>query len=77
MMLGLRLVREGVPFTSFLRLHGVELRQVFAEELVRLQGLGLVDVDTERVRVTQRGLLVGNQVSAMFVREGADDELHS
>ena len=29
MMLGLRLVREGVPFAHFLGLHGVELRQVF------------------------------------------------
>ena len=47
------------------------------QRILRAELLGReYDRDTERVRVTQRGLLVGNQVFAMFLREGPDDELH-
>ena len=67
MMLGLRLVREGVSFSSFHTLHGMDMRQVFAGELVRLEQLGLIEVTAERVRVTRHGLMVGNQVFASFL----------
>jgi oxygen-independent coproporphyrinogen-3 oxidase len=69
MMLGLRLVREGVSFDRFVRLHGVDLRATFAEELARLQVQGLLVVDAERVRLTERGLLVGNQVFSNFLED--------
>jgi oxygen-independent coproporphyrinogen-3 oxidase len=67
MMLGLRLVCEGVPFDRFAALHGVDLRTVFAEEIARLQAQELIVLDEQRVRVTPRGLLVGNQVFAEFL----------
>jgi oxygen-independent coproporphyrinogen-3 oxidase len=67
MMLGLRLVREGVPFAHFAALHGVDLRTAFAEELARLQAQELIMLDDERVILTERGLLVGNQVFAEFL----------
>lgn len=69
MMLGLRLVREGVEFSTFRAQHGVELPAVFAAELARLSELGLLSVDGERVKLTLRGLMVGNQVFAMFLDE--------
>jgi oxygen-independent coproporphyrinogen-3 oxidase len=67
MMLGLRLVREGVPFAHFAALHGVDLRTIFAPEIARLQAQGLIQLDEERVRLTERGLPVGNQVFAEFL----------
>jgi oxygen-independent coproporphyrinogen-3 oxidase len=67
MMLGLRLVREGVPFAHFTMLHGADLRTVFAPEIARLQAQGLIMLDEQRVRLTSRGLLVGNQVFAEFL----------
>jgi oxygen-independent coproporphyrinogen III oxidase len=67
MMLGLRLVREGVPFAHFAELHGDDLRTVFAPEIARLQTQGLIELDEQRVRLTERGLLVGNQVFAEFL----------
>jgi oxygen-independent coproporphyrinogen-3 oxidase len=67
MMLGLRLVREGVPFVHFAALHGEDLRTVFAAEIVRLQAQGLITLDEQRVRLTERGLLIGNQVFAEFL----------
>jgi oxygen-independent coproporphyrinogen-3 oxidase len=67
MMLGLRLVQEGVPFARFFDQHGVDLRQVFAGELEQMQQLGLLTLDDECVRLTERGLMLGNQVFARFL----------
>lgn len=69
MMLGLRLVGEGVPFDGFANLHGRDLRDVFADELVELAGWGLIAVDGARVRLTERGLMVGNQVFGRFMAD--------
>ena len=67
MMLGLRLVREGVPLERFRALHDRALNEVFAVELDRLCRDGLLTVDEQRVRLTPRGLMVGNQVFARFL----------
>jgi oxygen-independent coproporphyrinogen-3 oxidase len=67
MMLGLRLVREGVPFDRFQALHGEDLRQVFAGPLADLEGWGLLERLPDRVRVTPRGLAVANQVVERFL----------
>jgi oxygen-independent coproporphyrinogen-3 oxidase len=67
MMLGLRLVREGVEFARFQAQHGADLRRVFADEMARLAGWGLLEEDAARVRLSRRGLMVGNQVFAAFV----------
>ncbi len=75
MMVGLRLVREGVPYAHFARLHGADLRTVFAAELADLTALGLLEVDNVRVRLTARGLLLGNQVFARFLAEPAPSSL--
>lgn len=69
MMLGLRLLDEGVAFNRFGALHGSDLRTVFAAEIAGLQEKGLLRQDEERVRLTQFGLMLGNQVFSRFVAE--------
>ncbi|MCB0109308.1 MAG: hypothetical protein KDE53_25470, partial [Caldilineaceae bacterium] len=69
MMLGLRLLQEGVEFQQFKARHGVDLREVFAEEIANLQSWNLIALDEERVTLTQRGLLLGNQVFSYFLPE--------
>lgn len=67
MMVGLRLVREGVPLAHFQAQHGVAPTVIFCRELEQLQSAGLLVVDAERVRLTRRGLLMGNQVFMEFL----------
>ncbi len=67
MMLGLRLVEEGVSRARFRRRHGVEMDEIFAQELTRLHSQGLLQSDSERVYLTPRGLMLGNQVFAAFL----------
>jgi oxygen-independent coproporphyrinogen-3 oxidase len=67
MMLGLRLLEEGVTFARFQERFGVDLRDVFADELARLAAQSLVRIDAERIRLSTRGLMVGNQVFSQFL----------
>lgn len=67
MMLGLRLVQEGVSFERFQRKHQVDLRTIFAAELEQLTAWDLLELDEQRVRLTPAGLMVGNQVFMRFL----------
>ncbi|HET8524375.1 MAG TPA: radical SAM family heme chaperone HemW [Thermomicrobiales bacterium] len=67
MMLGLRLLDEGVSRAAFVARHGVELDQVYGDAIRELSQLGLLAVDRERVRLTHRGLMLANDVSARFL----------
>jgi len=69
MMVGLRLVREGVLLAHFQAQHGVAPTTIFSGELEQLQRAGLLVVDAERIRLTRRGLLMGNQVFMKFLPE--------
>ncbi len=73
MMLGLRLLREGVPYDRFQARHGVPLRQVFAREVQQLAGQGLVEIGPTRIHLTPRGLMIGNQVFARFLPDAPVD----
>lgn len=73
MMLGLRLVREGVPHERFRDLHGVPPSNVFADTLQRLRRDGLIEVSERRTRLTSRGLMLGNRVFGAFVAEPSED----
>lgn len=70
-LLGLRLTREGVTLSEFARRFGQDARQVFAAEIKRLQAKQLVEFaqfpDGEHLRLTQRGVLLGNQAFMEFV----------
>ncbi|MEZ4719847.1 MAG: hypothetical protein R2851_27740, partial [Caldilineaceae bacterium] len=71
MMLGLRLIDEGVTFARFRRRHGVDMRDVYGDTLAQLQQDGLVTVDADGVRLTHHGLMLGNQVFMRFLAEPA------
>ncbi|MEZ0396639.1 MAG: radical SAM family heme chaperone HemW [Anaerolineales bacterium] len=71
MMLGLRLTREGVSRRGFADRFGVEMTDVFGEEISELLGLGLLEwVEGEAaqvLRLTPPARLLGNQVFMRFV----------
>jgi oxygen-independent coproporphyrinogen-3 oxidase len=67
MMVGLRLVREGVKDDRFRARFGLGLNDVFGETIERLVADGLLERTAEGVRLTPRGRLLGNQVFAAFL----------
>jgi oxygen-independent coproporphyrinogen-3 oxidase len=67
MMLGLRLVREGVGEAEFQARYGQSLDARYGRRLRRLASLGLVERDTLGVRLTNGGRLLGNRVFREFV----------
>jgi oxygen-independent coproporphyrinogen-3 oxidase len=67
MMVGLRLVREGVKDDRFRTRFGLGLTEVFGETIERLVTDGLLERMAEGVRLTPRGRLLGNQVFAAFL----------
>ena len=67
MILGLRLLQDGVSAQSFARRHGVSLFDQFAPQLSRLASIGLLEVDDRGVRLTKRGALLANSVCAEFL----------
>jgi oxygen-independent coproporphyrinogen-3 oxidase len=67
MIMGLRLLEEGVEHDRFRRRFGVTLGEQYAEELDDLIGLGLLVDNRERVRLSERGRLLGNRVFARFL----------
>jgi len=67
MMMGLRLVEEGVSYERFRARFGRELVEVYERELKELEKLGLLELNGERVRLTARGRLLGNQVFGRFL----------
>jgi oxygen-independent coproporphyrinogen III oxidase len=67
MMLGLRLLQDGVSPPSFARRHGVSLFDRFGPQLSRLTSTGVLEADDCRVRLTKRGVLLANSVCAEFL----------
>jgi oxygen-independent coproporphyrinogen-3 oxidase len=66
MMLGLRL-NEGISREQFRRRFGLPVEAVYGREIEALVGLGLLEVHGDRIRLTPRGRLVGNEAFARFV----------
>lgn len=66
MMLGLRL-NEGVSRAEFSRRFGRPLERVFGPELDDLSRVGLLDTGSVRVKLTERGRLLGNEVFERFI----------
>ncbi len=67
MILGLRLVREGVAFADFERRHGVGLEARFGRVIARLVADGWLEHLPDRVRLTRRSHLVANRVFVEFL----------
>jgi oxygen-independent coproporphyrinogen-3 oxidase len=67
MMMGLRLLDEGVAYDRFRRRFGRDLRRVYAAGLAALERRGLIHLLPDRVRLSPRGRLLGNQVFMEFL----------
>jgi oxygen-independent coproporphyrinogen-3 oxidase len=67
MMTALRLTREGVSTQTFRERFGREMKAVFGEEVEDLIRLGLLEWQANRLCLTRRGRLLGNQVFLRFV----------
>jgi oxygen-independent coproporphyrinogen-3 oxidase len=67
MLTGMRLTGEGVTKERFRERFGVALEDVYAKELKELKARKLIEIDEERVRLTQGGRLVANWVFEKFV----------
>ncbi|HSO27855.1 MAG TPA: radical SAM family heme chaperone HemW [Anaerolineales bacterium] len=69
MMMGLRLTEEGVGAQAFEQRFGNSLQSRFQSEIQELIGLGLLEwaPAPQRLRLTARGRLLGNQVFYRFI----------
>jgi oxygen-independent coproporphyrinogen-3 oxidase len=70
MMMGLRLTGEGVSARAFGERFGEALAQRFEAQIRRFTNLGLLEwasEDPDRLRLTRRGRLLGNQVFMEFL----------
>ena len=76
MITGLRLTREGLSLETFHQRFGFELTEIYGDEIEELTRLGLlerinkaseVSKNSEALRLTRHGRLLGNQVFLRFV----------
>lgn len=70
-ILGLRLVHEGVSKSGFAWRFGRSLDEVFGPALEALEQAGLLAINGDQVRLTERAYLVSNQVFVRLLPEEA------
>ncbi|GBC77269.1 Oxygen-independent coproporphyrinogen-III oxidase-like protein YqeR [bacterium HR08] len=66
LMLGLRR-RSGVNLSAFRERYGVEVLDLYGDRLAPLGEAGLIEISGGWLRLTRRGLIVANEVFAVFV----------
>jgi oxygen-independent coproporphyrinogen III oxidase len=72
MMLGLRLLQDGVNYRRFFEKFGVQPGEVFGKQIRQLVRDGLLEelqTPQKLIRLTRRGMFLGNQVFMLFVGE--------
>lgn len=67
MMLGLRLLRDGVSAADFERRHGMSLDSRYGELIERFTDMGLLVRDGGRVQLSPSGAMVSNSILAEFL----------
>lgn len=67
MMLGLRLLNDGVDGAAFAARHGVGLDEHFGSRINRMREIGLLEPTARGVRLTRRGMMLANDVAAEFL----------
>ncbi len=67
MMLGLRLLEDGVGADAFQARHDVSLDRLYGPLLARLTDNGLIERGPEAIRLTKPGLMLANDVCAEFL----------
>lgn len=66
MIMGLRLI-QGISFDEFARKFGQDVRQVFPKQLKKLLHQGLLEQDSQGIRLTCRGLDLANEAMVEFI----------
>ena len=68
MMTGLRLTQEGVSAEEFQSRYGLSVPEVYGKEIDELLKLRLIEIDSgNRIKLSKRGRLLGNQVFMRFL----------
>ena len=67
MMLGLRLLVDGVSASDFERRHGVSMTARYAAQITRFIEIGMLTWRGERLRLTEKGMLLANDVCGEFL----------
>jgi oxygen-independent coproporphyrinogen-3 oxidase len=67
MMLGLRLLQDGVSAGAFQQRHGTSLREAFGGTIDELERIGMVIATPTGFRLSDRGLMIANDVVARFL----------
>jgi len=67
MMVGLRKVEEGVSKTDFMSCFDQPMEVAFEPQIEKLEKQGLLEDTGDLIRLTRRGILLGNRVFAEFV----------
>ncbi len=67
LIMGMRLTQEGIPRADFESRFGVDLVSLYGDVIRKYTGHGLLQVDDERVRLTDAGRLLSNVVLREFV----------
>lgn len=78
LMVGFRLTDEGISIQDFTARFGHGVETYFHKQLSRLQNKGLIEIhprDEDRLRLTRRGRLFGNQVFSEFVGNRIPEDL--
>jgi len=78
MMIGLRLTEEGVSETDFFNRFGRSMDSVFSKQINGLQKHGLLERHPhkqDRLRLSEQGRLLGNQVFIEFVGNPRPNDL--
>jgi oxygen-independent coproporphyrinogen III oxidase len=66
-MMGLRMTEEGIDRTTFRQRFDIDFVELFPEGVEKFRTIGLLDVDDERVHLTESGRLLSNAVIREFV----------
>jgi oxygen-independent coproporphyrinogen-3 oxidase len=70
MIMGMRLILEGISTIAFYKRFGLGLEQVYGDEIDKLRKWGLVEWSSDNpdiLRLTNKGCLLGNRVFSEFL----------
>ena len=58
---------EGIQLEEYRKRFGVDIRARYSDEIERLGSAGLIEVDTETLRISRSGKILANEVFAAFI----------
>lgn len=58
---------EGVQLAEYEQRFGVDIRSRYKDEIERLGAAGLIEMDTENIRISRSGKILANEVFAAFI----------